>query len=162
MKQAYIYFARGKQQGLQLYSILLLTGLLFLQANFSFAQWTRKADALRKRSECPSVLYNNKIYVFGGFGEYPNLEPASEVYDPATNKWTLRASFPSGKAVSHQGVVLVDDKIWHIGGRAKDTNGPATSQVIIYDITNNRWLNGPQLKNPATGQALPLGGVEPH
>ncbi|WP_158546194.1 Kelch repeat-containing protein [Adhaeribacter pallidiroseus] len=131
---------------------------MILQANSSFAQWTRRADALKKRSECPSVLYKNKIYIFGGFGEFPNLEQTSEVYDPATNKWTLRASFPSGKKVSHQGVVLVDDKIWHIGGRAVDTNGPVTSQVIIYDITNNRWLNGPQLIDPATGRALPLGG----
>ncbi|MDQ3291159.1 MAG: hypothetical protein M3Q05_07700, partial [Bacteroidota bacterium] len=65
MKQAYFYFSRRKHQFQKTYSILLLTALLFFQVNFSFAQWTRKADALRKRSECPSVLYKNKIYVFG-------------------------------------------------------------------------------------------------
>ncbi|WP_185272922.1 Kelch repeat-containing protein [Adhaeribacter swui] len=138
-------------------SLLVFVSLVF-QGNISYAQWTRKADALKKRSECPSIMYKNKIYVFGGFGEYPNFELAAEMYDPATNKWTLRAPFPSGKKVSHQGIVLVDDKIWHIGGRSVDVNGPVTSQVIIYDITNNKWINGPQLIDPATGKALPLGG----
>ena len=102
-------------------------------------------------------MYKNKIYVFGGFGEHPNFEAASEVYDPALNKWSLLASMPSGKAVSHQSVVLIDDKIWHIGGRAVNADGPVTNQVLIYNIPNNTWTNGPQLKDPATGQALPLG-----
>lgn len=158
MKQVYLNGSLLNKRLPHFYTILLLTFWLILQANSSFAQWTRRADALKKRSECPSILYNNRIYVFGGFGEYPNFELASEMYDPATNKWTLRAPFPSGKKVSHQGIVLVDDKIWHIGGRSVDVNGPVTSQVIIYDITNNTWINGPQLIDPATGKALPLGG----
>ena len=136
---------------------LLFIMYLLLQANYSYSQWTRKADALRKRGECPSVLYKGKIYVFGGFGEHPNIEKDNEVYNPALNKWTLIASFPAGKEVTHQGVVLIDDKIWHIGGREVNNRGPISSQVIIYDITNNSWKNGPQLRDPATGQALPLG-----
>lgn len=136
----------------------LLSMCLLLQINDSIGQWTRKSDALRKRGECPSILYKGKIYVFGGFGEHPNFEKDNEVYDPALNKWTLTASFPSGKEISHQGIVLVDDKIWHIGGRAVNADGPVSSQAIIYDITNNSWKDGPQLKDPATGQAVPLGG----
>src|SRR5687767_1257995 len=84
--------------------ILLLTALFILQVNFSFAQWTRKADALKKRSECPSVLYKGKVYVFGGFGEHPHIEKTNEVYDPALNKWTLIAPFPTGKEVTHESV----------------------------------------------------------
>jgi len=158
MNQVYFSGALRLKRLSIIYFFLVLTAYLFLQANYSFAQWTRKADALKKRSECPSITYKNKIYVFGGFGEYPNFELASEMYDPATNQWTLRASFPAGKKVSHQGMVLVDDKIWHIGGRALNVNGPVTSQVIIYDITNNKWIDGPQLIDPGTGKALPLGG----
>src|SRR5690349_14581033 len=158
MKQVYLSRLLPTRQRSVLSMSLLVFVSLLLQANFSLAQWTRKADAVKKRSECPSIMYKNKIYVFGGFGEYPNFELVSEMYDPATNKWISRAPFPSGKKVSHQGIVLVDDKIWHIGGRSVDVNGPVTSQVIIYDITNNKWINGPQLIDPATGKALPLGG----
>lgn len=138
--------------------VILAVAILLLHANFSYAQWTRKADGLRKRGECPSVLYKGKIYVFGGFGEHPDFENDNEVYDPAQNKWSLIASFPTGKAISHQSVVLVDDEVWHIGGRAVNARGPVSSQVIIYDITNNTWRNGPTLRDPATGDALPLGG----
>lgn len=137
---------------------LLLVAILLLFAHFSYAQWTRKADALRQRTEGPSVVYKNKIYVFGGIGNHPNFEDNNEVYDPAQNKWSLIASFPAGKLITHQAVALVDDKIWHIGGRATNTDGPVSSQVLIYDITRNTWQNGPQLKDPATGQVLPLGG----
>ncbi|MDQ4139120.1 MAG: T9SS type A sorting domain-containing protein [Bacteroidota bacterium] len=157
MKQTYPYQLQKTQRLPKINLIILLTGLLLLQASFSFAQWTRKANALRKRGECPSVLYNGKIYVFGGFGEHPNFEDENEVYDPALNKWSLIASFPSGKEISHQSVVLIDNEIWHIGGRSVDADGPVSSQVIIYDITTNTWKNGPELKDPATGKSLPLG-----
>lgn len=140
------------------FKLLVTCMLAMLLTNTLNAQWTRVADALRKRGECPSIVYNNKVYVFGGYGEHPNFENDNEVYDPATNSWSLIASFPAGKAISHQCVVLVDDKIWQIGGRAVNADGPVTSQVIIYDITNNTWSDGPELKDPATGQSLPLGG----
>lgn len=135
---------------------MLLLFVLF--ANSLLAQWTQKANALRKRAECPSILYNGKIYVFGGFGEHPDFEKDNEVYDPATDTWSLIASFPTGKEISHQGFVLVDDKIWHIGGRAVNADGPVSSQVIIYNITTNTWSDGPALRDPATGQLLTLGG----
>ncbi|MDO6388675.1 malectin domain-containing carbohydrate-binding protein [Pontibacter sp. BT731] len=113
---------------------------------------------MKKRAECPSILYQGKIYIFGGFGEHPDVELTNEVYDPALDVWSPLASFPIGKHVTHQGAVLVDDKIWHIGGRTVDNRGPITSQVLIFDITSNTWANGPELKDPATGKALPMGG----
>src|SRR5215217_1789006 len=117
----------------------LFLNIFLLHSNPASSQWTRKSDALRKRGECPSVVYKDKVYVFGGFGEHPNFEKDNEVYDPSLDTWTLIASFPTGKEISHQSVVLVDDKIWHIGGRAVNADGPVSSQVIIYDITNNTW-----------------------
>jgi hypothetical protein len=70
----------------------------------------RKTDALKKRSEVTSVVYNNKLYCFIGFGDSSlDVEPTSEVYDPATGTWSLLASMPSGKTVTHQGAALVDN-----------------------------------------------------
>src|SRR3954468_23041012 len=83
--------------------------------NRAFGQWTRKADEISQRAECNNVLYHNKLYVFSGFGNNPVIEKTNEVYDIATNKWSKIASFPSGKEVTHQGVLLVDDEIWIIG-----------------------------------------------
>ncbi len=158
MKKNYTLDFRILGQKFKTYAGIIILTLFAFQPNLVSAQWTRKSDALRKRAECPSVLYQGKIYVFGGFGEHPNFENANEVYDPASDKWSLIDSFPPGKAISHQELVLVDDKIWHIGGRAVNADGPLSSQVIIYDITHNVWMNGPQLTDPSTGKPLTIGG----
>ncbi|TSD63346.1 T9SS type A sorting domain-containing protein [Inquilinus sp. KBS0705] len=131
---------------------------LFCFIGTAHAQWTRKADELSKRAECNNVVYKGKIYMFGGFGDNPTIEKTNEVYDIATNKWSRIASFPAGKEITHQGIVLIDDNVWLIGGRAVDAHGPVSSQVIIYNITTNTWTDGPRLINPATGTAFPIGG----
>ena len=125
--------------------------------NTAYGQWTKKADELTKRAEANNVLYNNKLYVFGGFGDNPNIEKTNEVYDILANKWSEIASIPPGKEISHQGTVLVDDNIWLIGGRSVDAYGPVSSQVLIYNIPTNSWTNGPELIDPSTGKPFPLG-----
>ncbi|RDC63890.1 Kelch repeat-containing protein [Adhaeribacter pallidiroseus] len=132
--------------------------LLLLQAPYSFAQWTRQQNAYKPRAEMVNVLYQDKMYSFGGIGTWPLVEPVPEVYDPVQNKWQLLAPMPTGKTVTHQGIVVVDDKIWHIGGRLDSTLGPLTSEVWIYNVTQNNWTKGPELKHPVTGKPIPWGG----
>ncbi|MEN0056464.1 MAG: kelch repeat-containing protein [Mucilaginibacter sp.] len=128
-----------------------------LGLNTAQAQWTRKADEIHKRAECNNVVYNNKLYVFSGFGDNPIIEKTNEVYDIAANKWSVIAPLPAGREVTHQGIVLVDDNVWIIGGRAVDAHGPASSKVSIYNITTNTWSTGPEIIDPATGSPFPLG-----
>ncbi len=136
--------------------LLLFTLLVTLAAP---AQWVQKADALRPRSEVTSVVYNNKLYTFLGFGN-ADLETnaSSEVYDPATNTWQPLASIPDGKSMTHQGVVQVDNTVWFIGGRVGKHPGPVTSETWIYNISTNAWSPGPSLRDPATGNLLKWGG----
>jgi hypothetical protein len=138
------------------FSLLLL--FIFISTT-SVAQWVQKANAQKKRSETTSVVYNNKLYTFLGFSDsLLNVESSSEVYNPATNTWTLLRSLPANKTVTHQGIVLIDDNVWHIGGRVGKNPGPLTSETWIYNITSDTWSAGPQLRDPATGQALLWGG----
>ncbi len=65
---------------------------------------------------------------------------------------------PSDKAVTHQGMALIDDKVWNIGGRVGRNPAPLTSEIWIYNITSNSWSTGPQIKDPATGKPLVWGG----
>ena len=140
--------------------ILSLQLTLFVSLILTFisssAQWTRKADALKNRSEIAGgVVYNSKLYAFLGFRNAElQPEPSSEVYDPATDTWTLLASIPDNVSMTHQGVVLIDNTVWHIGGRVGQNPGPLTSDIWIYNITANSWSRGPQLINPATGEPL--------
>ncbi len=67
----------------------------------SSAQWTKKADGLKTRSEVTSVVYNSKLYTFLGFSNWElKPEPTSEVYDPAANSWKLLASLPSNVSMT--------------------------------------------------------------
>lgn len=122
----------------------------------SFAQWIEKADALKTRSEVAGVVYDSKLYTFLGFSNSAlETEPSSEVYDPATDTWSLLASIPEGASVTHEGVVLVDNTVWIIGGRVGKNPGPLTSDIWIYNITENSWRRGPQITDPGTGEPLP-------
>lgn len=122
------------------------------------AQWTRKADGLKLRSELgETIVYDSRLYSFVGFSDtLRNAEPTSEMYDPATNKWTYLASMPANTAMTHQDVVLIDNTIWHIGGRIGKNPGPISSHIWIYNITTNNWSKGPELVDPATGKTLVL------
>jgi N-acetylneuraminic acid mutarotase len=137
--------------------LFALLCLCFFMANAVHAQWTRKADEIHKRAECNNVIYNNKMYVFTGFGDNPIIEKTNEVYDIAANKLSTIAPLPAGREVTHQGIILVDDNVWIIGGRAVDAHGPASSKVSIYNITTNTWSIGPEIIDPATGSPFPLG-----
>ncbi|MHA6248428.1 malectin domain-containing carbohydrate-binding protein [Pontibacter sp. CAU 1760] len=130
--------------------VTLLLALL-LCAHVVAAQWTRVAYANQDRSEVTSVVYQNRFYTFIGFGDFPEIENSAEVYDPVLNTWKQLAPMPSGKAVTHMGVALVDDQVWFVGGRLGRHPGPLTSEVWRYDMKTDKWLPGPELKDPATG-----------
>jgi len=134
---------------LTLFTTIILTSIS------SSAQWMRKADAFKNRSEFAGVVYNSKLYAFLGFGNSAlQPETSSEVYDPVTDTWTLLASMPSDVAMTHQGVVLIDNTVWLIGGRVGQNPGPLTSDIWIYNITSDSWSRGPQLTDPATGNPI--------
>ncbi|MEO6327656.1 MAG: kelch repeat-containing protein [Ginsengibacter sp.] len=120
------------------------------------AQWVRKADGLKPRSElAETVVYNSKLYSFGGFSDsLYHVEPTSEVYNPATNTWTYLASMPLNTAMTHADVILIDNTVWHIGGRVGQNPGTMSSKVWIYNITTNTWSAGPEIRDPATGQPM--------
>ena len=73
-----------------------------------------------------------------------------EVYDPATNTWTERASMPTAR--DHLALVAIDGKIHAIGGRV--TNPQSRIDVHeIYDPKTNSWSSGPPLPTARSGLA---------
>jgi N-acetylneuraminic acid mutarotase len=136
---------------------LLILFCISVIAVTSFAQWERKQEGIKPRSEVTSVIYQDKIYTFFGFRDslLHYVEPSAEVYEPALNKWTLLDSLPSNKAVTHTGMAVIDDNVWHVGGRIGRHPGSLTSEIWIYNITSNTWFPGPQLLDPITGNQIP-------
>ncbi len=153
-----MYLLRKEPRLVRSRFLLILVLLLLLQAQEAAAQWKRVRNAHNDRGEMATVVYQEKIYSFGGFSTWPNVEPTNEVYDPQTDTWTYIAPMPEGKAVTHEGFVLVDNTVWLIGGRLTDSHGPLTNEVWIYNISQDSWSRGPALKDPATGKRLLWGG----
>ncbi|MEO7802631.1 MAG: kelch repeat-containing protein [Ginsengibacter sp.] len=137
-------------------ALVLFAGTMFYNTS---AQWVRKKNAIKSRSElAQTVVYNSKIYCFMGFDSSRNTIPSSEVYDPSTDTWKSLASIPSSASMTHQGTLLIDNTVWHIGGRLGKNPGPLTSAIWIYNISTNTWSRGPDVIDPATGKTLPIAG----
>lgn len=67
------------------------------------------------RNEVAAAVLNGRLYVLGGnVGGGPSDLTRNEEYDPANDKWTLRAPLPVG--ANHVNAVAVNGKLYAIGG----------------------------------------------
>ncbi len=91
--------------------------------------------------------------VFGGYYS-PETKTTGQVavYDPATNKWTLRRNMP--EQLTHSGTATDGNFIYFAGGYIGNwlgTKTPVTRHVWRYDTTNDTWT--PMLSLPADRSA---------
>lgn len=89
------------------------------------------------------VEHGGRLYVVGGFGD----SGSTFVYRPDHDGWAVGAPIPQPR--DHLSVVVVDDRIWAIGGRAPHS----LARVDIYDPGEDRWTAGPDLPAPTSGAA---------
>ena len=120
---------------------------------------------MARNGHTATLLPNGKVLVVGGnsrVGDQTGIVPTAELYDPATNTWTLTASPISARA-SHTATLLPNGKVLIAGGRdANDANFSAINGVEIYDFVTNGWVSaGPLLMARAshTATMLPSGKV---
>jgi N-acetylneuraminic acid mutarotase len=108
--------------------------------------WRTAASAPTKRTEVAAATAAGKIYVVGGFEE-PSLgnvltfaiTPVLEEYDPATDRWAVKAPMPVG--LHHAGIGVVDGRLYVIGGYKQSglsVWGPVAT-VYRYDPSRNAW-----------------------
>jgi N-acetylneuraminic acid mutarotase len=111
--------------------------------------WRAAAPMPNPRTHFGAVALNGKIYALGGERNHDeNLIPqnTTQVYDPATDRWTALAPMP--RAVNHiagstdvyQGRVLV------LGGQ--EQHDQSIADCYAYDPATNRWTT----LNPLPGR----------
>jgi len=125
--------------------------------------WKALAPLPTGRGSPVAATVNGKIYVIGGASTHPgskeiSVHPrrahrsvgANEMYDPATNTWTVRSSMPTAR--NHAAIGVVNNKIYVIGGRVgaafMSTPASATDLVEEYDPASDQW--GPLKKSMPT------------
>ena len=108
--------------------------------------WRTATPAPTKRTEVAAGTLSDKIYVVGGF-EQPSLgnvlnlsiTPSLEVYDPSTDRWTVKAPLPVG--LHHVGLGVTGGRLYVIGGYKQSglSVWQPVATVYAYDPATDTW-----------------------
>jgi len=89
---------------------------------------------------------NDRIYALGGNIASDGALTRNEEYDPATDKWRLRAPLPSG--ASHMTAAVLNGKIYAIGGFTGRDHKGSLDRVLEYDPVSDAWRGLAPLSTP--------------
>ncbi|MDD3792125.1 MAG: kelch repeat-containing protein [Candidatus Bathyarchaeota archaeon] len=113
--------------------------------------WTTKASMPTPRADLCASTIDGKIYLIGG-KKYSSSAPfyietdTNECYDPVSDIWETKTPIPT--AVQGYGCVVVDKKIFVIGGSREPTS-PGTSITVnnnqVYDSITDKWSTAASL-----------------
>lgn len=112
--------------------------------------WSTLASSAAARVNLRLEVIDGKLYALGdgNFGG-PNFE----MYDPGTDAWTAKASFPTG-TISGAAVGVIGGKLYVGGGLSSCCT--SLSSLWIYDPVTDNWTSGTPLPS---GRNLAVGGV---
>ncbi len=86
------------------------------------------------------VVFNNKIYIFGGENDHGRgyfQHSATYMFDPKTNEWAQLANMPTASSHFEGNVVVANGEIWALGGQVDAQL--LTNQVRSYNPATNVW-----------------------
>ncbi|MEJ8305530.1 Kelch repeat-containing protein [Saccharibacillus sacchari] len=97
--------------------------------------WSIKAPMPTARAAVTAAVYNDEIYVIGGYYGTNNTRTNKvEVYNTKTDTW--RTASPMSSARSWASAVTVDNKIYVIGGH---DNSKLLNTVESFDVITQTW-----------------------
>ena len=116
--------------------------------------WRQLAAAPFPRYEAASAVLGGRLYVFGGFLNWPDGDATASVdlYDPGTNSWSRRREMP--RPITHRQAAVNGDTAWFAGGFVGKSPGPATDEVWAYSAATDHWVEAPKLPSPRAAGAL--------
>jgi N-acetylneuraminic acid mutarotase len=96
-------------------------------------QWSNNlAQRPHKGNHHTAEVINGKLYLFGGFGD--NSPGKVQIYNPATNQWSLGANMPWNTGSANSAVI--GGKVYVFGGIVGQNT---VTQGGIYDPATNSW-----------------------
>jgi subtilisin family serine protease len=95
--------------------------------------WTEKTPSETKRDSGTAILFDNKIYTFGGYAGGNNALRSWEIYSLDTDTW----EYPYGDWMrnnrAHLASVVLDNMIYLIGGYTTRDDGSNLDMVTVFD-----------------------------
>lgn len=86
----------------------------------------------RRRGSSGAVLYENKFYIICGidYGHTSGTNNLFDCYDPETGTWETLTKAPNLR--DHFSAIVVDDKLYCIGGRNSSIHNPGNFEAFFY------------------------------
>ena len=98
--------------------------------------WTTKKSMSESLSYLTSSTIGNNIYVVGGRNDTTFYWGSNYCYDTLTNTWSNKTSLPSGSGRSGHSSVVIDNKMYIIGGL---TSSGVSNSIERYDVNTDSW-----------------------
>ena len=119
--------------------------------------WSKRAELVNARNHFAAGVIGDRIYVAGGragsvfIPNAFNLDLVEE-YDPANDRWSLKAPMPTPRSATTWGVY--NGRLYVAGGeiRHRDIWGTYTA-VEAFDPKSNSWARLPPMPMPRHGLA---------
>lgn len=129
-----------KRTAFALLLILCLVISIFPVVSAADEFWTTLEPMPTPRTELGVAVVDGKIYAIGGYNgsyysEYGSYLGTNEMYDPATDTWTTKASMH--KPRSNFAIAVIDTKIFVFFGMLSEYQ--PTSTFEIYDTITDTW-----------------------
>jgi N-acetylneuraminic acid mutarotase len=116
----------------------------------SSSVWKRLPDMAVPRWEAGSVVFENKLYVFGGFKMPTKACKRADAFDPKDNSWTKLKYLPS--AITHMNINN-DKRIWFLGGMAQVGEKRWIDNKITALTSEDKWKHVGELPQPLSATA---------
>lgn len=114
-------------------------------------RWHVHAAMPRPRTEVAVAAWRGRIYVIGGIDGFARTTSTVQVYDPATDTWTMGPPLP--RAVHHAMAAAIGDRLYLVGGFS-GVRFAASDRVFAFD--GSTWREVTPLPEPlgASGIAV--------
>jgi hypothetical protein len=91
------------------------------------------------------IVCENRIHVIGGYARGRVDGDFHQVFDPATESWSLKAPLPF--PCNHIALAAIGSRIYTFGGFIEQNRCPH-SRCFVYDATTDRWETIAALSRP--------------
>ena len=120
--------------------------------------WMHRATLIEPNSELALAEVNRKLYLLGGYPASRQTARTVQVYDIATDEWTLGPPLPQPN--NHGMAAGMNGKIYLIGGQTTDlSEGPYVDTVYELDPAKGQWVEKSRMPTArSSGVAVVLNG----
>ncbi|HEY3496839.1 MAG TPA: kelch repeat-containing protein [Polyangiaceae bacterium] len=115
-----------------------------------------RPDLLAANSEMAVAELDGKIYVLGGYPASRVIQDAVQIYDIASEEWSLGTPLPV--PIHHPVAVGLAGKIYSLGGQLTMGSGADTDRTLEYDPSTELWSDLAPMPTPrGAGAAAVIG-----